>query len=317
MTHAGGAPAPRLEGRLLRVVGRPEADGPVRDAETGLAFEAATVRRWVQRWMVLDLRAETGRAPIARWEDLRLRREEASDIPQALVTATLVAPGLRIAGVPLSPAMAERLSFGLGEAAGDETLAALAARFPGRKVSREEGRFVLAAAEGERREGDIRIDYRLHSATQTVTMIGVLRGGQLMPPPPGGFTALQPGDVPARDMLVRQHAEALGEARFYGRIFGFGLLAIGVMTVWLWSSARAARAEGRADPNEDLYKYDAGSGYLTSLVAVPFLIATAPIGLGLMIAAWACTQGWQALLGAVAGLVVLALLTLWATAEED
>ena len=87
------------------------------------------------------------------------------------------------------------------------------------------------------------------------------------------------------------------------------------MTVWFLGSARAARAQGGRDPNDGLYNLDGGSGFVGSIVAVPFFIATAPIGLALMASAWACTLGGLALVGGLAALIVLALLTVWSTAE--
>ena len=242
VTHTGGTLAAALEGQLLRVVGWPQAEGPVRDVETGLAFTAAVVRRRVDRWMVLDVSALTNRAPIGRWREVWFHAEIGDDIPAGLINATLMAPGVQIAGVRLSPRMAEYLSIGLGEAAGEEAVATLAARFPGWRTSWEEERLVLASAEGERRDGDIRIEYRVHTVAQPVTMIGMLRDGLLGPPPPNGFWPILRGEVPVCEMLNRTSAAAADDVRFLARTIGFIVLGCGAMTVWFLSSARAARA---------------------------------------------------------------------------
>lgn len=313
--HDGHALGPADEGRRLRVAGLPAATGPVRDPDTGLVVEAHALRRRIERWMVVDLTAvRAGDIRVLGWREVWGSDRTPQGSPISLGAATLLAPGLRIGTVPLGREVAERLTFGIGVALGEDAVGALAVRFPGNHVARDGDGILVAAAE-ERRADDLRITYRAHRVTVPVTVMGIVRGGALQAPGPE-FSTLYQGERSARDMVSYRLAEAPDEARFLGRLMGFLLLGGGLTGLVFWSAAAAARAEGRSDPNEGFVNTVGSSEVLSAIVAIPFFIAAAPVGLAMMISAWAVTQGGLAMLGGIAAVLVMMLLTLWGTDEQ-
>ena len=313
--HDGRALGPADEGRRMRVAGLVTAAGPVRDSDTGLVVEAHALRRRVERWLVLDLTAiRPDDVRVIGWREVWFPDRNAQRFLPSLAMTTLLAPGLRIGTLPLGREVAERLNFGLGAPLGEDAVGALAAHFPQRHVARDGDGILIAAAE-ERRADDLRITYRAHRVAAPVTVIGIVRGGELQAPGPE-FATLYHGERPAREMLEWRYADAPDEARFVGRIMGFLVLGGGLTGLVFWSAAAAARAEGRSDPNEGFVNVVGSSEVLSAIVGVPFLIASAPVGLALMIAAWAVTQGGLAMAGGIAAVLAMMLLTLWTTDDQ-
>ena len=303
------------EGQVLRVVGVPVAAGPVQDDVLGISAPAITLVRQVDRWAWLQL-GEPAREPVGLWILVQPNEAPPEAFPPGLNSTTLLAPGLRVGEVPIGPSVARQINFGTAVDVAEQARAALAARFPERHVA-QDGAAIVVAADPARRSGDdLRITLVALNVTWPVTVMGEWRGGQLRPPPPA-FRAVSTGDVPPDRMLASGLGEGPGEARFWGRAFGFLVLVCGAVGMFFWPLSRDAQAAGRADPAQALTALDGATGGIAGMVtALPFVIAAAPFGLVLMAAAWACAQGGLALLGGLAAVVALALATLWATAER-
>ncbi|OWJ67017.1 TMEM43 family protein [Inquilinus limosus] len=324
---------PADEGRMVRIVGRLAADGPVTDGDTGFSAPGLALEREVEMWQDFRLLRSPGdrSGPDLRWSAIRIptwRLEDsnrpAPDNPEFPFASHVFSnTTARIGGVPVDAGLARAGGFDSSVVSAD-ALPALARRLPELAAGLDRDWVVLSATPAVRRIGDLRVSYRTRGGDRIVTAIGRQREGRLYREAFGLLqSAVLSGDEPAEAFLGFGVLEGPSNAQLWGRGVGIAILA-GALAFFFLGGFRprdpdAQSSEGTGWPlaASDALGYLPGPALVAVLILLllPFAMMALPAAVALGFMAYWMAQNWVAMLAGTAAALALAVAALFVTAR--
>lgn len=300
---------PAHDGRLVHVTGNVTGSAPIVDPDTGFQADGLRLIRQVEMFQWQRVTTAAGAAIAGRWLGIGYpsvlltidgKADGRSNPPMPLLSRTIDAPGMLIGGLPLGPALAERMPAFVSQRVSAEALPALAAKLGRNDLRVADGRIVSAAAPDSPAVGDLSISYVMRTAGPTPVSLLARQQGERLVAVPADIAGTFPVTVAngAHDLgffTAQARAAVGGEWGWAMRWLGLGLIAIGCCVVIYWG--------------QDLTGWDNEIGGV--ILMIPAVLVAAPVwGLAMLAAHLMGRAWWSLALGLVACLVAAIWLTL-------